>query len=328
MHIYLDVCNFNDKDVEYEWKKIFENNPELTYFSSYEFNKTFLKFFKKNSKRKNMELTLVRAKYETGETIMFLPLCKNHHRYYLIWDYSSVPFCDVIGKKELTDEDYDLILKNLPDAVGNSTVCFTKMNPNSKFSVYLEDRYTHYKKKYLIEVDLYDSYSVFTEMLTDRTKQLIDDSRAKLKFRQKQFKTVFFQSRSLPSKVKNDMFYIYYKNSDLFKKLKNKKHDSENTISIKLKKSDRNFLALSYTKNIPIAFVAGFTENEKLYIVRTGYKRNGEVYSEDVLILCDLVKYCIENTGIKTLIFVSDDVKYREDLGGTPLSAYSYEVKL
>ncbi len=327
--ISLELCSFKDEKVALDWKKIYEENTDLPHFASYEFNLRFVKSFKKNRHRKNMRLMLVRAFDENDDTLMFLPLCKDRDEYYLMWDYSSVMYCEPIYRSDVTSDVFDKILNKLSDVLGSETLFFTKMNDMSPFTEYLRLRHTPYRKHTCVCVNAVSPYEIFYMDMPEEGRLLIEEGRRAVKARKASFCTYFYCGRPIPKNLYEKLYSIYYgSDPTLFQRIRNYFYDNNNPVSCSLRKGEESIIAVSCINGEPVAFVGGFVRNGRYTMVRHGESRRYSDCNAFNILLSDTVKYCVEKKGIRTIDFGQGREEYKFAMGGDPHYLYYFEVKL
>jgi len=329
LKVSLELCSFKDEKVAADWKKIYEENTDLPYFASYEFNLQFVKSFKKNKYRKSMKLMLVRAFDENGDTLMLLPLCKDRNEYYFMWDYSSVPYCEPIYRADATAEVFDKVLNKLSDVLGSETLFFTKMNDMSPFTEYLRLRHTPYRKHTCVCVNAVVPYEIFYMNMPEEGRALIEEGRRAVKARGASFSTFFYCGRSIPERLFEKLYSIYYGSKPtVFQRIRNYLYDRNNPVSCSLRKGDESIISVSCINGEPVAFVGGFVRNGCYTVVRQGESRRyGECNAFNIL-LSDTLRYCFEKKGIRVVDFGQGREEYKFAMGGEPHYLYSFEVKL
>ena len=327
--VSFELCSFKDEKVASDWKKIYEGNPDLPYFASYEFNLRFAKSFKKNRYRMNMKLMLVRAFDENDETLMYLPLCKDRDEYYFMWDYSSVPYCEPIYRADATDEVFDVVLHKLSDILGSETLFFTKMNDMSPFTEYLRLRHTPYRKHTCVCVNAVTPYAVYYMNMPEEGRALIEDGRRAVTARKAKFSTFFYCGRPIPDRLFEKLYSIYYgSDPTLFQRIKNHFYDRNNPVSCSLRKGDESMIAVSCINGEPVAFVGGFVRNGSFTVVRHGESRRYSDCNAFNVLISDTLRYCFEKKGIGTVDFGQGREEYKFAMGGVPHYLYYFEVKL
>lgn len=327
--IMLALCSFHDEQVATDWKEICRENTELSYFGSYEFNQDFVKSFKKNRRRKNMKLLLVRVYEASGKTLMFLPLCKKKNEYYFMWDYSSVMYCGPICRAGLTPEIFDEVINKLPELIGNEVIFFTKMNDMSPFTKYLRKRYTPYKKRSCIKIELPETFDAYCEMMTDEGWETVQEGRDILADIGVSFRTYFYYNKPLAPKLFEKLYTMYYGTSDSFvDRMKDRIYDNGNAVSCALKRGERSLLAVACVNGEPVGFVGGFVSGDCLTVVRQGQSKRYEDCNVISILYSDLMKYCIERKNIKTVDFGKGHEEFKFDLGGELHYRYYFEIKL
>lgn len=328
MDIVLDTCLITDAKVAEDWKRLYFENKQLTYFSSYEFNLTFIKYFNKNRHRRGMKITIVRVKDKYGKTYMFLPLCQRHEAYYMIWDHSSVPFCDAIYSPDVDFEFFESVMRSLPDIISNTTVFFSKMNPESKFTDFLSSTYTAYKNTKYEKLQLLRPYKVTYAMMTNDYKREAESVREALRAEKIRFSTEFYLNSKLPKHIFDIVFNLYYNNPSYTARLKNKIYDKNSPISISLINGKNNFTAVSYMNGVPCAFISGFIKDDKLTVVRRSFDTQNRGYPIGDLAWCDVIKYSIEKLGLKTLDFGRLSKRPKAKMGAIAYKCPNFEVSL
>ncbi len=327
--VSFELCSFKSEKVASDWKRIYEENGELPFFASYDFNLQFAKAFKKNPHRKSMKLLLVRAFDEKGDTVMYLPLCKDRGEYYFMWDYSSVMYCTPIYRKGAGAEDFDMVLNKLSDILGSETLFLTKMNDMSEFTQYMRGRHTPYRKRTCVSLELGDDFYKFYLGMSDEAKEAIEHGRNAVHERKGSFTTFFYCNRPISEELFKKLYTIYYGSHPTFlQKIKNRIYDKGNPLSCALRKGDESMIAVSCIDGEPVAFLGGFVRNGCYTVVRSGESRRyGYCNTYDIL-LCDTIKYCIEKKGITTIDFGKGREEYKFALGGKAHYLYNFELKL
>lgn len=326
--IFLEVCSFYSDKVASEWRRLYAENGELSYFSSYEFNMLFLKSYKNNKLRKNMKPFLIRV-YNEDEPLMFLPLCRSGDEYYFMWDYSSVMYCEPVYKAGLSIQFFDILINKLPEILGNEVIFFTKMNDGLSFAKYLANQYTHYKRHTCMSMELPATFDKFYKNMTPEGRVAEEEARDRLKSSGYTFKTYFYSDKPITNKMFEKLYHIYYGNPEGWKaRLKDRKYDKINPISCSLRKASDTVLAVSCINDEPVAFVGGFVRNGKITIVRCGEHKRYRDYEPRRLMYMDLIKYCIEKKNFTEIDFGTGKDRCKSEMGAKAHYTYYYEIKL
>ncbi len=326
--IFLEVCSFFSDEVATEWKRLYAENGELSYFSSYEFNMLFLKSYKNNKLRKNMKPFLVRV-YDKYETLMFLPLCRSGDEYYFMWDYSSVMYCEPVYKAGLGIQFFDMLINKLPEVLGNEVIFFTKMNDGLSFTKYLANQYTHYKRHTCMSMELPKSFEKCYKNMLPEGRVAIEEARERLSSSGYSFKTYFYSDKPISENMFEKLYRIYYGNPANWKqKLKDRRYDKFNPISCCLRHGKDTVLAVSCINDEPVAFVAGFVRDGKVTVVRSGEHRRYRDYEPRRLMYLDFIKYCIEKKKYSTVDFGTGKDRCKSEMGSVAHYTYYYEIKL
>lgn len=329
MSITLSVCSFNDEKIAKEWKRLCSENGKMNYYASYEFNRMFMDRYGKNKKRKAMKPVLIRAANEKDEAVLFLPLCKRHDSYYMIWDYSSVPYCDAIYGKAFDRKVFDEVFRNISNIIGNEVIYFTRMDSRSCFTAFLLESYTYYKRHTCASVALIRSYTSFCGLLSKECRDNIEEAKEKVKSRGLSFRTDIFCDKQLPKKVLSDIFSIKYGAvTSVFKRMKNKKHEKKSTISRALRNGKNSVTAVAYIDDEPVSYISGFEKNGVITLAGIGSTRHGVDYSSRHLMMNDFVKFAIEQRKISSIDMCRNHDKLVLDFGASHHHVYNFEVKL
>lgn|GEM_PF-3349186 len=329
MKITLSECSFNDKKIAAEWNGIYRSNPQLGYFASYEFNEFFVRCFHKNKSRRSMKLVIIRAFDEQRGALMFLPLAKSHGHYYMIWERSSVPYCDAIYRADISKDEFDYILDHLSEIVGNETIFFTKMNELSVFTQYLHDRFTPYKKRSCGSIELLRSYNYTYQLLSKECRENIEDSKEKIINEGLVYRTDFYSDKPLSAKAAADIEMIVHgEGAGVFTRIKNSASNRNSAIFQAVKKGVSSLVALSYIDDYPVACTYGFIKGNTFTISVLSSTRYGVSYSSKHLILCDLIKYAVENKNLSKIDLCRLDDNIKGDFVSKKHHVYGFEVKL
>lgn len=325
--IKLDICSIDDNTVAEEWKSIYSGNPSLSVFSSYGFNLLFVKLFCKNPRRKGSRIIIVRAKNPDGETFMFLPLCERHGDYYMMWDCSSVPFCDAVYKSGSDSALFEAVLIGLSSIIGNSTVYFTRMRDDSDFTKYLLSAYTPYKKRKGEKVVLLRTFES-TYAMTERTfKDSVEGETEELSRAALSYSADFFFDRELPPDVERDIFNLSCSSDGFFYKIRKRRIEKISPLLQYIKSGENNFTAVFCVAGKRCAFAEGFVKGDTLTVVRTGFKgeRGSRIIS---MVWRDIMKYCIEKRQLKYIDLCRNKSDIKSDLNSVQYSIVNFEIKL
>ncbi len=329
MNITLSECSISDKQTAAEWEGIYNTNPTLTYFSSYEFNQLFVKKFSKEKSRRSLKPVIVRAYDSKRKTLMFLPLCKRHESYYMLWDYSSVPYCNAVFRQDIKREELDYIFDHLSEVIGNNTIYFTKMNDNSDFTNYLYDRYSPYKKRSCGSVELLRSYEYTYKLIDKECREIIEEALGRIENEGIEYRTDFYLGKRLPSKASSDISLILNgeKNGPI-SKLKRFIRNRNSAVISSILQGNNSLVAISYIDGYPVACLYGFVRNKTFTLLKSASTKYGVTYSAKHLIFSDLIRYSVENKVANNIDLCRTDDKFKTDFMSKKHHTYSFEIKL
>lgn len=327
--ISLELCSFGDSKVASDWEEIYKENKKLSHFSSYEFNRQFVKSFKKNKHRKGMKLLLVRVYDEGGKTLMFLPLCKDKDEYYFMWDYSSVMYCEPVCREDLGAEFFDTVINKLPEVLGNEVIFFTKMKDGAQFTEYLKKRYTHYRKHTCRNVELPESFEKYYMNMPEDGREVVETGRDTMRKLGVSFRTYFYCDRPISAAMYEKLYSIYYSSSSgVVDRIKDRLYDNTNPVSCSLRQGRDTMLAVSCVNDEPVAFVAGFVRDDCFTVLRHGVRSGYSDCEPLSVLLCDIAKYCIEKKNIRRIDFGRGSEEYKTNMGAICHYTHYYEIKL
>ena len=329
MSIVLSAFHFNDKNVAEEWKEIYQNNPRLSYYSSYEFNKLFLASYNSSRRRRGMRLFLIRAADKERGTLMILPMAKHHHNFYPMWDYSSVPYCDMIYSSKITGEDFDYIFNHISDVLGEGIVYFTKMNEASLVTEYLASRFTPYKKREGGKIDLLRSYEYSYLLLSKECRDHIEEAKNKVADQRHTFRTDIYFKKPLPSKAMSDLLVVLHGDNDsYFGRRSGTKYEMHNPTTLSVKNGQESLAAIAYIDGYPAACLYGFVRNNIFIVSKFVSTRYGISFSALHLIMNDVIRYAVDREEISTIDLWRTEDRVRADFAAKNHDISWFEVKL
>ncbi|MBR0302695.1 MAG: hypothetical protein IJQ80_02485 [Clostridia bacterium] len=329
MSIILSEFHFNDKAVAADWKDIYDSNPRLTYYSSYEFNKLFLASYNSSRRRRAMRLFLIRAYDEEKGTRMILPMAKHHHNFYPMWDYSSVPYCDGIYRSDITGDELDYIFNHLGDVLGEGIIYFTKMNESSVITQYLSSRFTPYKKRDGGKIDLLRTYDYTYLLLSKECREHIEEAKAKVIEQRHNFRTDIYFQKPLPAKAMSDLLVVLHGDNDSYlRRLSGNKYEKHNPTTLSVEHGQESLVALSYIDGYPVACLYGFVRNGVFIVSKFVSTRYGVSFSARHLIMNDVIKYSVDKEEISTIDLWRTDDKTRADFAAKNHQISWFEVKI
>ena len=329
MSIKFEFCDFYSPTVEREWRELYENDSHATPLLSYDFNKSFLKYYYSNKVRKGTKPVLIKGSDEkSGKTLMFIPACRGESGYYMLWDYSAVPYCDVLladGKWDA--EKYDSELYKLASLLDNKVFNFTRMNNSSPYTEHLHCKYVPSKNNTCIRFDLLSSYNMFYKLMSKDMREYLSASADKLLSEGHTFKTAVYYDQPIGKKTQKDLFKLHHGSSlSVFGVIQNKFRDKRNAITELINEGADVLTAISYIDGAPAAFVSGVVRNGIMTVVRSGVNHLGYLYSAEYLNLCDLIKYSIERKRLTCIDFGRDNDAGKLEMGGKEHQMYSFEI--
>ena len=329
MSITLSICSVFDKDIAAEWQGIYETNKNLSYYSSYQFVCLFTKKFSKEKSRRPYKPVFVKASDDKRGALMFLPLCTRRENYHMLYENSSVPYCDVVVRADITKDELDYIFDHLSEVLGNTTVYFTKFASNSQMTKYLRERFTPYKKRSCGSIELLRSYDYTYRLLEKECRENIEEALDKIKTEGLVYRTDFYLNKPLPIKVSADLSMIVNGEDLSFsERLKTSSRIKRSAVIQSVKKGNDSLAVISYIDDYPVACAYGFVRNKTFILQKLASTKYGVGYSSLHLIIADIMKFLIEKDVAKRIDLGRLDDNVKSDFSPKHHHVYSFEVKL
>lgn len=329
MNITLGECSIYDKKVAAEWNGIYRTNPLLNFFASYDFNHLFIQYFHKSKSRRSMKPVIISAVDEKRGTLMFLPLAKSHGHYYMLWERSSVPYCDAVYRSDITKEELDYIFDHLSEVLGNETIYFTKMSEVSAFTEYLHERFTPYKKKNYGAIELLRTYGYTYKLINKECRENIEEASERINNEGLVYRTDIYFEKALPSRAVADInMIIHGEKQSLFSKMKSSSRSRNSAVIKSVKKGMSSIAVISYIDDYPVACLYGFMRGKTLSVISLSSTRYGVSYSSKHLIVSDLIKYCTDKLKLEWIDFCRLDDNIKNDFQSKKRYVYNFEIKL
>ena len=175
-----------------------------------------------------------------------------------VWDYSSVPHCEPVYRADLKKEDYDYILDNLSEVLGNVTVYLTKLKDSSPFTSYLRDRYTPYKKRSGGTIELLRTYDYTYRMIMKECRDNIEEAENKIAAEGLTYRTDIYCNKPISFSTYSDTLRIVNgEEAKGISRLRYRIQAKHSAMIQSLKNGKDSVVAVSYIDDYPVACLFG-----------------------------------------------------------------------
>jgi len=314
---------YNIFKIKKEWEILTTNNPDLTPFSYFEYNKfIFIQRWSRFLKDRVFPVFVIVQ--DNDETIMIAPLVRTvRSNYFMLGDVQGCGVTDFIYRKDISDETLNncctMIFKYC------KKIEIGRMSENSK--VYQsfgnrEEFTSGITTDTLVNISLRESYEEYFNSLSKHSRQNLRTSYNRLKKENISYFLKIWENEDINFKYWNQINNVYCKRqketygaNSSFLKFKNLifKHDS-----ISLRHNKNKFVAVLFYDNEIAAVLMGLKniKGDIVVVPRLAINADFSHYSPGNQLLNECIRYLIENTAIRNVDLSRGTEIYKYVMGG------------
>ena len=160
-------------------------------------------------------------------------------------------------------------------------------------------------------------------------RENIDEARQKIEDAGFSYSTDFYYRSAPPKRICSDISFIKYgEKRGPIRSLKNKIKEKKSPVTRALKRGVNSLVAISYIDGYPVSYLSGFVRQGKMYLYQLASTKYGVSYSANHLLLCDTVKYLIEEKKYDSIDLYRLNDKVKADFTQKYHKFYNFEIKL
>ena len=318
------------------WNRLYSANPSLSPYQSIDFIKQYLKTVKIGKRRAFLHNEILCVHLKNAEIICPLAVDKRKKEVFLLGDFSSVGYCDLIYGPNMTDEQFDAVIDALKARYLGYTFRFNKVNENSMFYAYLCRRAEPLFPTECACVFLGDDDEVYYKSLSKHSRQNIRTAYNRLNRDSKKWELYIVSgNKRLTNKQKNAISSVYARRM----KVKQGKEALPypllfavqrffNPISRALNRLSNQFHALLYIDGELAACLSGFynCDGSRIVIPHLAMNNDFDFYDPGIVLLRETAKYLCTEHPNTALDLSRGNEKYKYTMGGKPHFNYSFVI--
>ncbi len=321
------------KDLKDKWERLYERNPALTPYSSYEFNCMVCRYYRCGASRLFFHTKIFEILDQDDNTLMIIPLYGQGGRYYIIGDLLMTGYLDFIYGADAREEDFAQALALLQKELKGSRLCLNKVNQRSRLNDYLSPRYpaVEQPESTCVSIAFGSDYDAYFQSLSKNIRQNIRTRCNRLQRQDLPWEVDVKIDTSIDPKMKSEILGVYNERS--FDKnqaqvgwlLRLTRHYL-NPITISTMKMAGNFNSVLRIDGAIAAILCGYVNSDQSTVILPRIAMNSAYsqFSPGLLLITETIRWLIDNTGITNLDLSRGDEAYKFALGGKAHHNYAY----
>ena len=327
---------FGNKHLERVWK-CYEKGESVSPFVYYD----YIKYIRRHTAffSPKYRIVILCVADEKDEILMIAPLKKEIFggKYKMLGDLQGCGATGFIFKPSMSESDRELCLDLLFDRIGKRAA-IRRVKENDVICSYLHGKklVKSLSKVECVAVSLPENYDEYISSLSSSVRQNIRTAYNRLKRDGKSLELKIYRGGQIPEDVRKEVMKVYI--GRLFSKYKKKsglllwyyllkynyiKHDTKSLFEL-----SNAFHSILYIDGKIAAFANGLQDfqGNQIVVPRLAIDINCKFYSPGYLLLCETVKYLIENTNVRCYDLSRGTEKYKFDLGGKSYWTHSFRL--
>lgn len=335
INIYKNII-----DLREVWITILNNNTDLSYYQSYEWNNTIDKTYKKSLyKRLNFKIRYAYWKNSDNKKIIF-PMAINNKekKIYFLGHISPSDYLNFIYTDDVDEHDFGEFIGELKIIYKNYELILNNINENTRTNKILKsmENIIETQKTICVKIDIPNTYDEYYKNLKKQYREKINNSYNKLKKDNKQISFDYKLNRKIDDKLSKKLYDLYKKRQeskgrvsnicrilDYIYKLFNINKDE---VTLAIQNCEKNFVAIAYIDGEIAAQLIGFIHGKIIVFPRIAMNPKFSKYRPGILLLSNTIKYLSENKEYEILDLTRGNEKYKYDYGGVEHYNYCFKI--
>ncbi len=307
-----------------KWDAIYRSNPMLSAYQSPDFLLHFLKTARLGKRRMLLRNEILLCILDGIQIVCPLAIDCWKKEIFLLGDFSTVGYCDMIYEPDITDEQFDAVIEGLRMRYPGYVMRFNKINEDSLLCNYLLKRCNSVVQHECVCIDLGNDYNAYYKSLSKNARQNIRTAYNRLKREGKnyEFRVIHGDDR-LSFRQKNDISRIYcrrmhekFGNEVLPYPIMYTVQRYFNSISRCLNILDNQFHALLYIDGELAAFLSGLRNGNRIVVPRLSMNGKFNFYDPGIVLLWETAQYLCREYPNTELDLSRGNEKYKYTMGG------------
>lgn len=316
------------------WTQLYSANPSLSPYQSIDFVRQYLKTVKMGKRRALLRNDILCVHLENAEIICPLAVDKRKKEVFLLGDFSSVGYCDLVYGPNTTDEQFDAVVDALKARYSGYAFRFNKVNENSMFYAYLCRRTESIFPTECACVFPGNDDEAYYKSLSKNARQNIRTAYNRLNRDQKSWELCIISGdERLTNKQKDAISSVYASRMQV--KLGKEALPYPvlfavqrffNPISRALNRLNSKFHALLYIDGKLAACLSGFynCDGSRIVVPHLSMNNKFDFYDPGIVLLRETAKYLCTQHPNTALDLSRGSEKYKYTMGGKTHFNYSF----
>lgn len=313
----------NITKIKSTWENLYNLNPNMTPFQSYESNYLYYKVFRYNRNRFYCTPTFFLAE-ENNQTVI-IPLIINKVEK-IIYDFSSlspIDYYDIIASTNTTNTFIKEVLQSILSNYSSYRIQFSHINENSLIYKLIGD--LNNKKEICVKINFttndYESYytSLSKHMRQNLRTAYNRINKDNISYHLKKYDSTTGNPDKNTWQKCQKMYEerCNMKNNPKFAKIRNFMHRIGNPVNHIITKTTERAIFILFFEDEPVAFLAGFynLSKEIFYVPRLSGNNKFLKYNTGIIMLNETIKKLL-NEGVKVLDLTRGNEPYKYSMGG------------
>lgn len=325
-------------DVEEVWRSIYDANPLLSPYQSYDFCAIVASDYRFSHLRVALTPVFLEIRRD-GVPIIIAPLWKKpakrppFYECYLFPDFCLCGYLDIVYAHDCTDEDFGQALR-LIEREMRVPLTLRRVNETSLFGQYLLKHFEPYGDAPSAMVSFPDGYDAYFATLGKQTRQNVRTSHNRMRRDGRKWDLRVYQRQEIDEVIWGEVMRIHVKRKMSRDGVDEKgirgyvarRHDP---MERAIRTAPFNCLFMLTIDGVGAAYFTSFFTSDERCLVTPRLDMDDEFrfYSPGIVLISEAIKYLCENTEVRSLDLCHGDQKYKYVMGAHARTNYYFTIE-
>ena len=338
----MTIYNWNNFTLKQIWKKLYDHNPYIFPYSSWEYNEQIIKYMKVKPSTIGQKNYFV-VYEEDGKPIVMFPLYVKKDTLHLLGqNISGAGHLDALYDADITPNQWSRALLELKNTFPGKKLQLTMVNERSKLCQFLQrgtDNQTLPSIKsdmdrVCVKIPFPDTYEEYEQGLSRTSRSNLPKAYSNIRRHQMDMSLQVVQGPFTDKSLLSEVMKIYTKRES------ERKHRSMNFFPYPkhryfsafvwaMEALDSHYTFCLFLNHKPAAFMTGFVTNyNEIVFPYVSIDSSFGSYAPGKLMIAESIKWLQAHTQIRGLDLSRGDERYKLEMGGVRHYNYRFEIQL
>ena len=338
----MTIYNWNNFTLKQIWKKLYDHNPYIFPYSSWEYNEQIIKYMKVKPSTIGQKNYFV-VYEEDGKPIVMFPLYVKKDTLHLLGqNISGAGHLDALYDADITPDQWSRALLELKNTFPGKKLQLAMVNERSKLCQFLQrgtDNQTLPSIKsdmdrVCVKIPFPDTYEEYEQGLSRNSRSNLHKAYSKIRRNQMDMSLQVVQGPFTDKSLLSEVMKIYtkreserkHRSMNFFPYLK---HRYFSALVWAMEALDSHYTFCLFLNHKPAAFMTGFVTNyNEIVFPYVAIDSSFGSYAPGKLMIAESIKWLQAHTQIRGLDLSRGDERYKLEMGGVRHYNYRFEIQL